>query len=416
MSATLMNGVADSLLNVPVDVICGVSAEQAKLKVTMDNNHQDYLDLKQKMGSLLAVATNRSLPVANPIITTNSSLPAASSSIVLSPSSCSSTSTFVKTVKSVESIQAIDDSSDSSVQAEIPPPSEAVSISNLEQFLDVAATGKLDLSDELLKEMYNVNTRLDAVIKTAIDLQQKWSEIDTTISQLKIDIDNVNQYLKVEDALLHNFPLPPKGLNSLQYSIYIANLINRLLPQLPIKIKWEYISTAHYLPTRNKKSNVIIVRFSNRNIKDLILSFKHFLPRHMAITEHLTQSNLSVFKKAQELFGRDLVSTKDCKIFVNVSNALKRVTTLCEVHKLYVQYCELVDSDQSRISIPTASVFNHRHAADPVRSKFFNPSYAAVLEKFNPSQPNASNYFNKRHSSGRSRNSHRGRSFYKSGK
>ena len=223
----MMNGVADysSLLNVPVDVTCAVSAEQAKLKVTMDNNHQDYLDLKQKMGSLLAAATSRSLPVANPIMTTNSSLPSASPPLVLSPSS--STSTFVKTVKSVESIQAIDVSSDesssfksicSSAKAVIPPQSEAVSVSNLEQFLDVAATGKLDLSDEVLKEMYDVNTRLDAVIKTANDLQQKWSEIDTTISQLKIDIDNVNQYLKVEDALLHNFPLPPKGLNSLQYS------------------------------------------------------------------------------------------------------------------------------------------------------------------------------------------------------
>ena len=57
----------------------------------------------------------------------------------------------------------------------------------------------------------------------------------------------------------------------------VANQINNLIPNLPIRVSVHHISTAHPLPTKSKKSNVVVVRFANRYIKDMIYKYRHLV-------------------------------------------------------------------------------------------------------------------------------------------
>ena len=184
----------------------------------------------------------------------------------------------MKTIKSVDSFKEIPDSSDEesgkcSCDGQVQSDAEGSNLLN--DFVRLAKEGTLDISDEVMRELYAINTRIDLLNKVSSDLQQKWSEIDSAINILrsdlenfKVQIDNINQYLKKEDLLLHNFSLAPKGLTSLQYCKYVCNLINHYLPGLPERLRWEHLCTAHTLPTKSRKLNVIIVRFVNRT-KDL---------------------------------------------------------------------------------------------------------------------------------------------------
>ena len=135
--------------------------------------------------------------------------------------------------------------------------------------------------------------------------------------------------------------------------MHVARQINIKLPKLPVTVKWEHISTAHFLPTKAKKSKVIIVRFANRCIKDMVFDHRHYLPKSLGITEHLTPNSLDILKTARDIFGYDFVSTKDCKIIVNLYNKDYIVTSITSIHKLFAWYCELLgENDDASVSQP----------------------------------------------------------------
>ena len=159
--------------------------------------------------------------------------------------------------------------------------------------------------------------------------------LDSTVKKQGKRLDSIEQYFKFDNLLLHKFHLPSNYLPSLQFSHYIANQINYFLPQLLVPVTWEHISDAHPLKTKNSKSNVIIVRFCNRNIRHEIYSKRHLLRRGMYITEHLTENNLKVLNRAKELFGFNSVSTEKCNIIITVGRKTHRVQSIEDVNELF---------------------------------------------------------------------------------
>ena len=190
-------------------------------------------------------------------------------------------------------------------------------------------------------------------------LQQRWFEIDAIINKIKLDIISIKQYQKIDNLLLHSFPLPNVQLSSLEFSQYVAIQLNELIPQLPIPVKWEYISTAHPLPTKACLSNVVVVRFSNRNIKDMIYSLKDVaLQNGVLITEHLIDFNKSICDEGKKLFPLNCtVRTESCKIYIDIDGISNRVRSVDDVKKLFVKYCEFIGSkdDYTFVQQPVAS-------------------------------------------------------------
>ena len=266
-------------INVPVDEITPTKLKVNQLKHDVDTNSQDVADLKLVMQKLIEATILSQKKKGTCSISTDDI-------------------TF-KSAKSIPSIQHIssDCESGSCTATTISP-----LVPGLDTFMEMASRGDIEISDEFLRELYNVNCRVDTVSKVSSELQERWCGIDEKVSQLESSIANlknnlkgefnyVKQYQMIDNLLAHNFPFPREKMSSLDFCKYVADQFNILLPHLPVPVKWEHISTTHPLPTKSGKTNVIIVRFSNRCIKDMIYSHRNFIKNGVLITEHLTDFN-----------------------------------------------------------------------------------------------------------------------------
>ena len=118
-------------------------------------------------------------------------------------------------------------------------------------------------------------------------------------------------------------------MTSLEFSDYVAKQLNTLLPNLPLPVDWQHISTAHYLPTKSKKSVVVVVRFCNRNIKDMVYANRNSITSGLLITEHLIDENRDICNKVKELFGPNVsVCTESCKVYVDIDGKSNRVRSI----------------------------------------------------------------------------------------
>ena len=174
-------------ITVPVDSINSVIAEQLNLRQEMDANNIERLQLKKYVANLISIGKANARECETP--------------------STSSSSTVTKTIKSVESLEYIDDSGD---DAEGISPSSSVGT-----FAEMSATCELSVTDDILKQLYAVNTRIDANIKVGNELQQRWTELESAVTDIKNNIENIikeleetKQYIKIENLLFHNFRLP----------------------------------------------------------------------------------------------------------------------------------------------------------------------------------------------------------------
>ena len=207
-------------LTIPVDQVNSVVSEQAKLSQEIKQNRAECADLQHKMQDILKAAISLvKVPVEDDVISVKSIHSDSDESISLRISGDS----------------VSDDDSVTLVASPPTPPSNNVSSSSastpnfnsvLDDFLSLSATGQLDLTDEILKQLYVVNTKIDSVNSVAEDLQNKWVELDNMVA----DIENVKQYLMKESLLLHNSPCPLKTL--LVYNIlcmWLGKLISSFL-------------------------------------------------------------------------------------------------------------------------------------------------------------------------------------------
>ena len=321
-------------ITVPVDSINSVIAEQLNLRQEMDANNIERLQLKKYVTNLISIGKANACECETP--------------------STSSSSTVTKTIKSVESLEYIDDSGD---DAERISPSSSVGT-----FAEMSAACELSVTDDILKQLYAVNTRIDANIKVGNELQQRWSELESAVTDIKNNIENImkeleetKQYIKIENLLFHNFRLPFGSLSSREFVAYMVCQINILFPNLPIPVSVNHISTAHPLPTKANKSDVVIVRFCNRYIKDMIYEARHGVGYGISITEHLTDHTQGIVKQAEKLFGRNNVYTNSTKVYVKCYGSKDiRVYSKDDAHKLYVEYCERVGGSNHAIVEPTA--------------------------------------------------------------
>ena len=274
------------------------------------------------------------------------------------------------TFKSATSITLSNE--DGEVNALSQPEAAVHNIPGLDAFLDMTVNGELELSDEFLRELYNVNSRVDTVNKACNELQVRWCEVDQKCHELDkslkalkkeviADLNRVKQYQMIDNVLFHKFTLPTVQMTSLEFSQYVAEQINILIPQLPVPVQWEHISTAHPLPTKARKSNVVVVRFCNRNIKDMVYKHRNIAyHKGVLITEHLTDFNKSICVKARKLFPSNcIVRTESCKIFIDIDGISHRVASLDDVDKLFVIYCEFVGSYNNYSFTPQPVSYNY---------------------------------------------------------
>ena len=232
---------------------------------------------------------------------------------------------------------------------------EAGDIPGVDRLLTYVEQGKVTLSDEVTGQLLNLNLKMDAITEESAIIREKWDLLDDKmichreeLDKLKKEHDELKQYIKQDNLLLHGFYLPPYELSSLRFSHFIAQQINQYLPMLDVPVKWEHISDAHPLRTHNKRSNVIIIRFCNRNIRHEIYANRKFLPNGMSITEHLTDETREILDRARDVFGSSAVSTDRCKVFVEMNGRFRQMKSVIDVDEAL----------ESKILYPSLSATN----------------------------------------------------------
>ena len=178
-------------IHIPVDSLNSVIAEQLNLRQEIAANNQEQLEMRKYVDNLISTVK-------------------ANTSLDNESSSTSSSSTLMKSTKSVESIDHIDVTIDDGEASLTGSPACSV-----RAFAEMSAACKPSVTDDILQQLYAINTRIDANIKVGNELQQRWSELESAVTDIKNNIVNITkeleetkQYIKIENLLFHNFRLP----------------------------------------------------------------------------------------------------------------------------------------------------------------------------------------------------------------
>ena len=127
----------------------------------------------------------------------------------------------------------------------------------------------------------------------------------------------------LNDALIHGF----KRLPDLQGPAFIFSIcgeINRRFPSLPFPILPIHIDDAHPLRTRRKtRKKVVIIRFSNRWVKDILMSCAEDLEgTGLLLTEHLSGFTLRLRSETAKIVGADNTETRKSKVYAKRNGVL----------------------------------------------------------------------------------------------
>lgn len=167
----------------------------------------------------------------------------------------------------------------------------------------------------------------------------------TDISNLKSQVDNLQQQLRLNNLEINGIP---EASNE-----NILDIVNRLFVALDINGD-NIIDTCHRVPhmkSDNKTPKSIIVKLTRRSYKDAIIAAIrkqkgvsadkigfNDVNRKIYINDHLTPSNQLLYKKTRDLCKPKNIScwTRDCKIFLKHPQTARNMFIDCEATLLKV--------------------------------------------------------------------------------
>ena len=147
------------------------------------------------------------------------------------------------------------------------------------------------------------------------------------------------QYHRLPSLIIHGLRDVPKNVKHTKFSIYVAKVINRLLPRLPDKVSYWDIHASHPL------GKAVIVRFQRRDLRNEIYRRRFYLTdSRVSIAEHLTEENRHIFDKTAATIKSAASSstestniwTDQCKIFTYFKGKKRRVKSMKDVEGLSV--------------------------------------------------------------------------------
>ena len=187
-------------------------------------------------------------------------------------------------------------------------------------------------SDDALSNILATANEAAAGLKS---LQQEWSKLDTVVKGNTDQIDSLAQYMKINTLLIHGLNNVP-DCHGYDFAIYIINKINELLSAyLTFKIDLSHLEFAHFLPTKSKKKNVIIVKFASRFARNDVYKNRSKLKGSgVSITEHLTNKNLGLLKEARAIAGFVNVWTSQTKIYANLEGEVMHIKASKDLENL----------------------------------------------------------------------------------
>lgn len=206
--------------------------------------------------------------------------------------------------------------------------------------LDEKLTLKLDIQSS---EIFDANKRIDALEKRLINIELEnaalrgsLQSVNSRVDSTSLANDDLDQYMRSENLILHGVPLPIDGSREVDISQVVIDVINSNMPG--VALKKEQISTAHRMGQSGTRQNsqspnaasstsrppAIIIRFCQRDARNKLLQGRRQLKgKNVSLTEQLTPRRAQLLKKANELVSRHKLESAwshDGKILVKTSS------------------------------------------------------------------------------------------------
>ena len=108
-----------------------------------------------------------------------------------------------------------------------------------------------------------------------------------------------------ENLIVKGLKNVPTKLKGYKFSMWVANQLNRLIPNLDFPILPHFISVSHPLHQDESGSPVVIIRFAIRDVRNEVFFKRKFIRnRNVTITEHLIDSNKKLLRCASDVVGQ----------------------------------------------------------------------------------------------------------------
>ena len=201
------------------------------------------------------------------------------------------------------------------------------------------------LIQQLLSRLNDQELMFQQSQKNIADIKRDFFDMKKEIINLKDTVNDGQQYYRRWNVLAHGFddvpiaPAKPSQEYNEKFVTYIINKLNELFPDLPNPITHSDIDNAHIYKTRrfgrNSSKQVVIIRFVSMLRRNQIFSMKKTLKdTPISLTEHLTKSNLILYKEVQKKMGDRKVWTSYGKVLVEHQGSIKSVRNMEALHQL----------------------------------------------------------------------------------
>jgi hypothetical protein len=217
------------------------------------------------------------------------------------------------------------------------------------QQLVTAFTNNVQLKiDFQANEIFNLNARIDSVVKQNETLLKENASLSTSakllenkLASLAQSVDDNDQHARLENLIIHGVPSATDGATENLYDT-LPQLLNSLIPEA--HLEKSDISVVHRLQSSASTSAAsprppaIIVRFTRKSVRnDLLLRRKQLKGKSVSISEHLTSRRAAMLKQASMLVTRGQLMaawTKDGKVTVKTtSNRIIVISTESDLNQ-----------------------------------------------------------------------------------
>ncbi|CAN7951845.1 unnamed protein product [Ixodes pacificus] len=167
-----------------------------------------------------------------------------------------------------------------------------------------------DSYDELLKKVKDHDSKIKDLKKRVSELENEKRNDET--NQLKKEINKLEQYGRRNNLEVHLYQRPRVPAFGFHFVLTVHGLaeslnenllekLNKLADQIEVpRLTTDNVEAVHRIPTKTKKTPMVIVRFINRNDRDAWLKNKQKLRSgaevdNVYLEENLTASNRKLF-------------------------------------------------------------------------------------------------------------------------
>ena len=139
------------------------------------------------------------------------------------------------------------------------------------------------------------------------------------------------QYSRLNCLLLHGNLHISHKLRGTSFSQKVVNFLNKCMCRsLGRELTVDDIDTSHPLQAKNGSRNPItIIKFVRRDLRNEILQRRRLMRRYRVnATEHLTDVNIKLYKKAQDFAGSDNVWTDQAVIYIRSGDNVFKISSI----------------------------------------------------------------------------------------